>query len=411
MPTQTINLNDSLPAPPAGLQNNKWQADPPSLDPTVIRDVSTYTPLATTSLPGSVQPDGDTLTVDGSGKISLASGVSAKTANYLATASDNGQLLVFNSASAVTLTLPAAPPTTKWRIHVQNIGAGALTISPNGLQLDGASGSLSVAQNQGTQIATDGTNYFTERGMGSSGSGLTDPTTTLGDLIVRGASAPTRLGVGTDGQVLTARSTATDGIDWEAPSGGNGILTLTPPVLSNFTWVNQGTATAVQNGNTIFVQTPNLAGDNIRLLVKSIPAAPKRIAIWFLGTMWQANYCGMGLALRESSSGKLVVFAAEFNSGSTKLGAVKYNSPTSYNSDYSGSPSTALSIPWPVGLSFRLDTGGNRYFDFSVDGPNWINQFSTLNTDFITPDQIGFYVNAGGNGNAVSMSLLSYSES
>lgn len=44
-----------------------------------------------------------------------------------------------------------------------------------------------------------------------------DPTTTKGDLIVRGASAPaTRLGAGTNGQVLTADTTQTLGVKWAA---------------------------------------------------------------------------------------------------------------------------------------------------------------------------------------------------
>jgi hypothetical protein len=45
MPTQTINLNDATPPPQAGMQNNKWQADAASLDPTVVRNVSSYTPV------------------------------------------------------------------------------------------------------------------------------------------------------------------------------------------------------------------------------------------------------------------------------------------------------------------------------------------------------------------------------
>ena len=42
MPTQTINLNNTEPAAPAGSQNVLWQADAPSLDPTVVRNVTAY---------------------------------------------------------------------------------------------------------------------------------------------------------------------------------------------------------------------------------------------------------------------------------------------------------------------------------------------------------------------------------
>src|SRR5574337_43335 len=49
-----------------------------------------------------------------------------------------------------------------------------------------------------------------------------DPTTTKGDLIVHGSST-TRLGVGTDGQVLTADSTQALGVKWGAAAGGTSI--------------------------------------------------------------------------------------------------------------------------------------------------------------------------------------------
>ena len=49
--------------------------------------------------------------------------------------------------------------------------------------------------------------------------GFVDPTTTVGDLMVRGLSAPaTRIGVGANGQVLTADSAQALGIKWAAPS-------------------------------------------------------------------------------------------------------------------------------------------------------------------------------------------------
>src|SRR5215471_7375207 len=48
---------------------------------------------------------------------------------------------------------------------------------------------------------------------------LADPTTTKGDLLVRGAATVNRFGVGADGQVLTADSTQTLGVKWATPIG------------------------------------------------------------------------------------------------------------------------------------------------------------------------------------------------
>lgn len=47
-----------------------------------------------------------------------------------------------------------------------------------------------------------------------------DAPTTKGDLFVYDGTALKRLGVGSDGNVLTARSTAADGVDWEAAGSG-----------------------------------------------------------------------------------------------------------------------------------------------------------------------------------------------
>lgn len=52
------------------------------------------------------------------------------------------------------------------------------------------------------------------------GPAMTDPTTTKGDLVVRDSTSLVRLPVGSDGQILTADSTDSEGMKWAAPSGG-----------------------------------------------------------------------------------------------------------------------------------------------------------------------------------------------
>ena len=102
--------------------------------------------------------------------LDIARGVSTKTANYTALASDNGTLIVMNSSTAKTLTLPSASPGTWWSVAIQNVGAGTLTVSPSGLLIDTSSSNLSLTTGQGCDIYSDGTNYFTMRGQGSASS-------------------------------------------------------------------------------------------------------------------------------------------------------------------------------------------------------------------------------------------------
>src|ERR1019366_1532103 len=101
-------------------------------------------------------------------------GVLFKSAGYLTTAADCGVLIVFDSATAVTLTLPAVAPfaaspvePSQWSIEVQNIGTGILTVSRNGLTIDGAASNLTVYPGHGVSIRSDGSTYFTSRGMAS----------------------------------------------------------------------------------------------------------------------------------------------------------------------------------------------------------------------------------------------------
>jgi hypothetical protein len=92
-------------------------------------------------------------------------GVNSQAGDYSALTGDNGKLIVMSKATAKTLTLPAAPPSATWAIFVQNTGAGALTISRNSLTIDAAASDLTLVQGEGLVLFTDGTNYFTSRGV------------------------------------------------------------------------------------------------------------------------------------------------------------------------------------------------------------------------------------------------------
>lgn len=141
-PTLSVYFSQSTPAADPGYRNAKPQSviDGPDLDVSV-------------ELPN-------------------AWGVAVKTADYTLLNTDCGLLIVMNSGSAHTIKLPAVgspilPPFADWWVLIQNIGTGVLTIDRNGLLVDAAAANLTLNQNQGVIVRTDGSNYFTERGMGS----------------------------------------------------------------------------------------------------------------------------------------------------------------------------------------------------------------------------------------------------
>lgn len=92
-------------------------------------------------------------------------GVNQQSGNYTPVLGDDGRLIFYSSGSANTLTLPNLPINNGWWIAVQNVGSGVLTISRNGLNINGAAANISLSQNQGILIWTDGVNYFTLNGF------------------------------------------------------------------------------------------------------------------------------------------------------------------------------------------------------------------------------------------------------
>lgn len=98
--------------------------------------------------------------------------VNAQTGSgYTVLTTDCGKLVSVSNATAQTLTLPATPPSKGWFIDAENTGVGTWSVSGNGNNIDNAAGSVAIATNQGMRIASNGSGYFTQRGVGGSGGG------------------------------------------------------------------------------------------------------------------------------------------------------------------------------------------------------------------------------------------------
>lgn len=174
------------------------------------------------------------------------------------------------------------------------------------------------------------------------------------------------------------------------------LFALTPPVYGSFAWINQGSATATDNGkNGVVIYDPAHNNENMRILKKSAPSQPYDLYAMMLLPGISGNFLKAGVCLRESSSGKLVNFSLQMNgtSGNIEIAVVHMNSPTSFNAQ----PTSAPLATWPCFLRIRDEgTGGSnkRKFYVSNDGQNWIKFYEQTPNTFITADEIGFWVNA-----------------
>jgi hypothetical protein len=185
----------------------------------------------------------------------------------------------------------------------------------------------------------------------------------------------------------------------DLPSGVGGGPPHNSPVLGNFSWANQGPASIVQNpDSTLFLLDPASNG-GLRMQVQPAPAVPYTATLGMLpliltdnGTVNQST-CGM--CLRDSISGNSIAFGPINNAGGSAfaLVAATYTSGITYVANYA----RALNSPVNMGFTWlRIkDDGALRYFQISADGYNFVTMFSVSRTDFITPDQFGFFAFAG----------------
>lgn len=222
-----------------------------------------------------------------------------------------------------------------------------------------------------------------------------------GDILYRNATVWTRLPAGTAGQVLQTNGASADP-SWATPAGGgSSIFPINAPPFGSFTWVNQGTSTFTTNADGSVTLIPqDLGSDQIRAVMLPIPTTPWTRTIGFIPTIPSTGFGYCGIALRESSSGKIVILGCYRDASATALWiAMNYNSATSKNANVvvPATPSN-WTHAHPI-YAVVSDDGTTRKCSLGVD-PHYTPflSYSVASNSFIVPDQIGLFFDANGNG-------------
>lgn len=164
------------------------------------------------------------------------------------------------------------------------------------------------------------------------------------------------------------------------------------PKLIDFAWVNQGGATATQNDQGIYLETPGSTGDSVRLLTQSAPATPYTITTGFRALLINSGIPSFGVCWRDSGSGKLSSLLARSDSGAPALQIPSnWNSVTAFANYGTLARITQPDIWW-----LRIeDDGTNHKMSVSLDGVNFQQCYSGSRTAWLSnPNQVAVFSNS-----------------
>jgi hypothetical protein len=184
-------------------------------------------------------------------------------------------------------------------------------------------------------------------------------------------------------------------------------VNLAPPAVATFGagWINQGGATATAMNASLAVVADATASDSIRALLN--PATtPYTVTAAFATTQryTATNVLLTGLVLRESGTGRLIVFSV---SSAGKIAGFEYANPTTYTADLF-TPELYRGIGPLIWLR-AANTGTTRTLSLSMDGVLFTTIYSGAGTVFLTEDQVGIAVDSGANL-PVSMTVYHYAQ-
>lgn len=174
--------------------------------------------------------------------------------------------------------------------------------------------------------------------------------------------------------------------------------------VADFTWHNQGSATAIDVAGTIWMDGLRDIGVDARCLFLSTPGTP-----WTFTLGWRpflssnssapASFARAGVVLKNTGNARLILFGNGILS--TDIGSVQ-----TLVRDYN-SASSSSTIQKREDWSRRFDDvmwhrvtddGTNLVYDTSRDGVNWEQFFTQGRTAWLTsgPNQVGFFIDPAG---------------
>lgn len=195
-----------------------------------------------------------------------------------------------------------------------------------------------------------------------------------------------------------------DGTTWKKIRlGAFAGTALADPPATGWTDVNiSGSDVTGAAKDAQIITTPSGSGINLKLRVMTLSPASNYTATAYVAADYpkQTNpaYIAAGLVLRDSVSGKCITLSAADSSTGTANPAIyaqTFNNATSSQGtlalvDDAFDFGVALLEPpkwWRV-----RDDGTTRYLDYSYNGETWATVYSGSRTEFITANQIGFFV-------------------
>lgn len=187
---------------------------------------------------------------------------------------------------------------------------------------------------------------------------------------------------------------------------------VTPPVLGDFTWTNQGSATTVTTNGGIYLSTPNEA-DNNRFLRLAYPSAPFTRTLCCIPhvPIGTAGYPNCGIVITDGT--KVISLGVGWRQDATAgpnnvrgsfFEVIRWSTVSTFNAESFVYPGSYFA---PIWLRFN-DNNTDRLYQVSYDGTNFTEVFSETRTNYFTPTHIGFYVNSAGGSIYTGITVLGW---